>query len=299
MSMATTAAAAAAPLTVKKTRTANPAKKDAPRVPRTTKKATASETAKPAGSSAPSSTVASAVSSPGKPSSDMDQLTKSMKKIKINVITAAQREAREKAKMAADQPGTPSPVKQENSPVLAQTPRLKKPSPPPPIESPDPLSYDIPRDLPPAARIGQLATLQPPSGPTTPIQEQQPYMCPIEPQLVPLPASSPVLPSTPQYQGSTAAEAAAPSIFIPYQPEGATPEAIPQTQPLQFLPPNTVGTPSPMKRSDLPVFTSTSAIPFAGRRADESPLSPRSRSPIKLEAKPGNSVWEIAETPQK
>jgi histone deacetylase HOS3 len=57
--------------------------------------------------------------------------------------------------------------------------------------------------------------------------------------------------------------------FIPYQPDGPPPVSVrDQQKPLQWLPPNVSATPvqSPVKRGDLPVFTSTGVIPFAPAR---------------------------------
>ena len=59
-------------------------------------------------------------------------------------------------------------------------------------------------------------------------------------------------------------------VFVQYQPEGTVPEALkslePQ-QPLRWMEPNVPGTPTavptPMKREDLPVFSSTGVIPFS------------------------------------
>jgi len=92
-------------------------------------------------------------------------------------------------------------------------------------------------------------------------------------------------------------------VFVRYQPDGPSPEALPQTQPLQWLPVNNGTTPSPMKRGEMPVFTSTSPIPFATlRRAaeGEGPLSPKSVTTgrIKAEGKE-ESVWDIPDSPSK
>jgi hypothetical protein len=48
-----------------------------------------------------------------------------------------------------------------------------------------------------------------------------------------------------------------------------------------------------MKRSDLPVFTSTSAIPFAG-------ANPKfKKDEVKKEKERDDSIWEVPETPRK
>jgi histone deacetylase HOS3 len=116
-------------------------------------------------------------------------------------------------------------------------------------------------------------------------------------QFIPLPATSPIAPSptwnTPQ-QGGSAFSSNSGDIFIPYQPEGPARMSTTghQQQPLQWLPPNTMATPaSGMKRADLPVFTATSAIPFA-------PAQNQLKKVVKQE-KVDEGVWEIPETPQK
>jgi histone deacetylase HOS3 len=63
-----------------------------------------------------------------------------------------------------------------------------------------------------------------------------------------------------------------------------------QQEPLKWLPPNT-STPSPMKRGDLPVFTSTSTIPFG--------LSKVNGEVKKDENKGDVDIWEVPETPKK
>lgn len=154
------------------------------------------------------------------------------------------------------------------------------------------------------------------------------------PQEIPLPASSQHSPlgSSPRISSS-----AAPDVFIPYQPEGPHPTAVPAQEPLKWLPPNTstpgpvkkrsnpamispsptkqvdraLLTPSPtrqadmagmispslMKRADLPVFTATSHIPFGPRTP--SGQTPALKSPtIKVEMNDDEAIWEVPETPE-
>ena len=87
-----------------------------------------------------------------------------------------------------------------------------------------------------------------------------------------------------------------PDNFVQYQPEGPTPVAMPVTEPVKFLPPN-LATPTPMKRSELPSFTATSAIPFA--RSDAESAEMKNGLPeLKPESR-RSSVWTIPETPFK
>ena len=101
-----------------------------------------------------------------------------------------------------------------------------------------------------------------------------------QPQSVPLPASSPVLPSSTQLPPKS------PDMFIPYQPDGPPPMAATFHGPVQFLPPNT-GTPSPAKRAGH-AFTATSAIPFAPRPADKSHTGPGPSLPARDENQLGD-----------
>lgn len=77
-------------------------------------------------------------------------------------------------------------------------------------------------------------------------------------------------------------------MFIPYQPEGPPPTAVSTENPIQWAPLNNPITPSPMKRSDLPVFTSTSAIPFG--------VNPKFG--VKKEEVKDDSIREVPETPE-
>ncbi len=306
MSMVT---AAAAPLAIKKTRTVNAVKKEAPsKAPRALKKLLPAEATKPP--AAPPSTQTMANPS-DKPLDEMDSLMAGMKKIRINVVTAAQKEARDKAKKEKTEqravplkeippvPELAAPQAPPGAAELGPTPTIELPRPEEPMELPT-QRRELPtqrHELPTQRQHGILAA---PNGPATPAQERQHIPHPPKPQQVPLPASSPVFSSTPQY-GSSPTEGGAPSVFIPYQPEGATPEPLPQTQPLQWLPPNNATTPSPMKRGDLPMFTATSAIPFAvtPRQAGAGEtVSPKSK-PASEPKSDDWSVWEIPETPQQ
>ncbi|SPO05969.1 related to histone deacetylase HOS3 [Cephalotrichum gorgonifer] len=106
-------------------------------------------------------------------------------------------------------------------------------------------------------------------------------------------ALSPPLPASSPATEQPGPEPTTPDLFVQYQPNGPTPEAIPLKDELNFLPPN-VGTPTPtpmpMKRADLPTFTSTSAIPFA---TAEEPADGR------LNYEEEGSIWEVQESPSK
>ncbi|KAJ9132535.1 Histone deacetylase [Pleurostoma richardsiae] len=276
-------------LAVKKTRpAASTSKKEAPapRVPRTKKHVvpTSKDTAAPTSSTG--ATNQGSKTTTEKSGDELEKITSGMKRIKINLVTKAQREARERE---ARENSTKSTVA---SPSGEATLTVSVPG-------QDEITLQTPGDGITASAapvdVPELAQSRDPSASTsngaiTPSEGQTPVLSPLEPHQLPLPATSPVFPPTPT-------EAATPDVFIPYQPEGPSPAAIPHQQRLEWLAPNT-GTPSPMKRADLPVFTSTSTIPFAPRAADAATAS-QPGVPVKPERKVPQSVWDVPETPQK
>lgn len=234
------------------------------------------------------------------PTPDIDNLTSGMKKIKLNLTTKAQREAKEQTKQAAK---------------LASKPAVKpatKPAPKPVAIKP---KLTETRIIPPAAQPpsmvngNSMAVSRPPAPaseilPTMPATPQHTLSSNLPAHLrqaaeIPLPASSPPAPSYPELkQGPLIPKAAPPpasnvvsksELFVPYQPEGPQPVSMIQQEPLEWLPPNT-STPTPMKRGDLPVFTSTGAIPFG---------LPRVNNEVKKEEPREKEVdiWEVPETP--
>jgi len=230
--------------------------------------------------------------------SDIDNLTSGMKKIKLNLTTKAQREAKEQAKQAEKAASKPVAIKPKPRP--AET-----------------------RVLPPVAQIvvqqfatnnGSTAPLSQPhvfnTFPSVPITPQQ-YLPPQLPASVPahmqqaaevpLPASSPPAtpyaeleqgPPIPQSAPQSALQPASKSeLFVHYQPEGPQPESMIQQEPLKWLPPNT-STPTSMKKNNLPIFTSTSAIPFGLPKVNgETKKEEKEEKPV--------DIWEIPETPKK
>ncbi|KAK4035420.1 hypothetical protein C8A01DRAFT_17900 [Parachaetomium inaequale] len=276
-------------LNVKKTRA--PKKEAVPRAPRGAKKPAGTTNGAPA---QPASSSAAGASSADKPGDEMDKLAGEMKKIKITVVTKAQKEARERERLAREK--------------LSQAETISVPSPaaddlPLPQAAPATSSSANAQHLPsptpsPAPHPPQTHT---PVNPSTPSVEDMPNPSLIspppttDPRRVPLPASSPP-PGQPQPamdmsmgMGMSSPISDAPSVdttpaavdnFIPYQPDGPNPVSVEQQQqrqqqyqqqqnPLQWLPPNVCATPvqSPAKRGDLPVFSSTGVIPFGPRPA--------------------------------
>jgi histone deacetylase HOS3 len=266
-----------------------------------------------------STSVSGPPSEPSKPQdSDIHNLTSGMKKIKLNLTTKAQREAREQAKQAAKEvagkPATKSAAGRTGKTRPVEKPVENAPAP----GQPRPEPALIKTALPPMPQP-QVEFLPPvPS-------ISQPFILPVPPHIpshiehateIPLPASSPPAPpsfNTPFSQPLPVAPlppAPAPrtdtssDVFIPYQPEGPQPDAFVQQEPLRWLPPNT-STPSPMKKGELPVFTSTSAIPFginhnlAGAGGQQ--VNSDSKN-VKMEEGSRQEeidIWEVPETPQK
>jgi histone deacetylase HOS3 len=249
-------------LPVKKTRAPAATRGGTARAPRGGRKAV------PAGKPTPTEPAAAGPSrpttlpaTPDTEADPMDSLTSGMKKIRINLITKSQKEERERAAAAsASTSAAPSPTPDTSMP----------PPPPPPIIHP--ASSEASR---PNTSEGSIATCSSPPQRdiSTPVSERASSGLSPDPRNLALPASSP-----PAILGLPAGE----DVFVAYQPEGPEPVAVTgpeEGSTLTWLPPNTAATPAAMRRTDLPVFTATSAIPFAprgpsgqgGARTDESP----------------------------
>lgn len=216
--------------------------------------------------------------------SDIDNLTSGMKKIKLNLTTKAQREAKEQAKQAARPASKPVAIKPK--PRTTETRIL------PPVAQPASTNGASA-----AAPVPQTSEMLPPM-PATPRHYLPAHIQ--QAAEIPLPASSPPGPSYSELEGPPISNpgpqpvlqpAPKSELFVHYQPEGPQPESMIQQEPLKWLPPNT-STPSPMKRGDLPVFTSTSAIPFG---------QPNVNGEVKKHENKEKHVdiWEIPETPKK
>ncbi|KAK3324601.1 hypothetical protein B0T19DRAFT_359734 [Cercophora scortea] len=284
------------PITVKKTR--GPAKKEpAPR--RAPKKAPGTAAGGSSMTAKTTKTTAPSPPSTSKTDDDMDNLTSNMKNIKITLVTKAQREARERERernmkelIAKPEAGQVAPLG-ENKPMLQPDMNHTLPSSPPhtatPVSTPPAELADKPSG--PVAAHQQQYLPEHPASPSTPALSSFVDVA----QKVPLPFSSPpaMSPTRDKQAATSTTRSSSPDMFVQYQPEGPTPASAPgnlnhnkQHQPLQWLPPNTSSTPaSAMRRADLPVFTATSAIPFA--------LSPAAKKAQ------GVGEREIPETPQK
>lgn len=208
---------------------------------------------------------------------DLDNITSGMKKIKINLITQAQREAREKSRTDTSESSAPTPSEGRSSarsgrstPHVPPTPELHSnvPSlesaaaPPPPGVVPAP-DTSIPEKT---YTIPDLATPPEPRA-RSPKKSQR---------------SSPTVDETPSLGAPTGITD---DLFVAYQPEGPPPVAATQSEPLKWLPPNIAATPSantpaatpsPVKRQDNLFHYTPGSIPFA----------PRPKSPNKMNLPP-------------
>lgn len=289
-------------LTVKKPRASNTRKEAGPKAPRGPKKATAAAsrpTTTQKGESpakSPAKSPARAKPAPVGTSDDIDKITSGMKKIRINLITQSQKDAKERARLEAKK--STSPPARENEVVLPSIEQASVTQTTEPALEPEIVVAAHPetREFSP---IPTPPTTVPSSGFTTPIPDQSPFdgSSPA-PQQVRLPSSSPAIPSVAIHSSGEPSE-----IFIPYQPEGPALVAVAQNEPLKWLPPNAppssintpAATPSPAKHSNLFQYSGSSGIPFAPRAQPD--VQPTDQT--KLEPKESSSIWDVPETPRK
>ncbi|KAK0712167.1 hypothetical protein B0T21DRAFT_387178 [Apiosordaria backusii] len=265
-------------INVKKTRA--PVKKEpVPRVPRVPKK--------------PSVDPSAPISEPSKHASeapadkeggnDVDKLAKDMKKIKITVVSKAERDAREREKNAREKLASADtitvaapPKSDENKPLLSVRPPDNQTLPATPTDTESTFVSSPPTAenfLPPV--LTSPVYNQPSESLASPLYPPSETFSNSAMSSVTPTFSSPVRGASPHTATSTPTPM---DMFIQYQPDGPTPESKvqQQQQPLQWLPPN-VSTPlstmTPMKRGDLPVFSSTGVIPFSPGPQPQTPMS--------------------------
>ncbi|KAK2616851.1 histone deacetylase [Conoideocrella luteorostrata] len=195
---------------------------------------------------------------------DMDNLTTGVKKIRINLITQSQKEARKKAASEASCASEGSEADHDSTVIKSEKP-------------PTPVGISS-IQKPPEESSAQLApghSLQraPPTpslsgGVSTPVEDLYPSSTSSPTPVVPFhTGSSPDVPHVAIQPASDAGD-----FFIPYQPEGPEPIAVMQHEPLKWLPPNVptptastpVITPNPAKKQSG-LFEYKSGIPFAPR----------------------------------
>ncbi|GJC94215.1 histone deacetylase [Colletotrichum higginsianum] len=299
--------------TVKKTR-APAAKKEAPKTTRTVKKPLApAKPPPPQGqpSQAPQRKPSPAIAS----EDDMDKLTAGMKKIKINLITKKQKEERAKTAQSAQANAvTPPAVEQAN-------PTAPSPVAPPVVTPPQDEAFATPPTQPPV--FDNPSPPPPPPAPAAPAGRSE-VSTPVTEQtsvaVTPDPLGAPCQFASHVAGGNNALRLRR---IRQLPTRGPGPVSVAPQEPLTWLPPNTntpiktspsrptpaklsPAKPSPAKKSparmmraDLPVFSSTSAIPFAPQGLDGTPEVKQERAVKADPTKREKSIWEIPETPQK
>ncbi|CEJ90033.1 hypothetical protein VHEMI05843 [[Torrubiella] hemipterigena] len=235
-------------ITVKKTRSKSQTRKEttaAPKTPRTNRRATTptskAKTAARARAGPPSDVPPVPASEPPNPS--VDKITTGMKKIKINLITQAQKEARARNRQQSEgkeELGKPK--------IQVDTSRRGRSS-----ASAEPTSSST-VDATASDRSFLSRTTSDMSSPAL--------------DYSPADMSSPL---GPKGDNGRFTKSVSPSDFIAYQPDGPDPVIVSREEPLQWLAPNTatpsantpVGTPIPAKKNGL--FQYAAGIPFAPR----------------------------------
>ncbi|KAH9908421.1 hypothetical protein F4778DRAFT_346804 [Xylariomycetidae sp. FL2044] len=256
---------------------------------------------------------------------DLENITSGMKKIKINVLTKEQREARQKA--AAERQA--SAVADEKAEPKADE-----------VPSEHPLiSVEVPDNMSGIAQVpginGMVADTSLPKVEIPDSQETVNTQCDYPIEEMKFEMSSPTLPAlkTPTEPDSsffassspmqpTPAPASGADLFIQYQPDGPPPDTLPLSGPVKILEPNT-GTPARPNRTQLHppssnaipsvpssparrgghAFTANSAIPFAPRPVQETKLMSKENVPSlgishAKEDVADDGIWEIPETPE-
>lgn len=291
-------------LPVKKTRA--PARKEtAPKSARAKKTTSAAA----AGSKAPTTSDEQAPQKPTEGYGDgMENITSGMKKIKINLITQSQKEARDRARAQEASSSAPTPSEGRSTrsgrstPIVSPTLELAsavtsygsnvEPSTPSALPASDP-SY---MSAAPGQPLTKVASED---------QEQTlPEITRNEPDSSSMPASSPSVPQVSIQPSSDPAD-----VFIPYQPEGPTPIAADQSEPLKWLPPNVptpsantpAATPSPVKKRDNLFHYTPGSIPFAPRPKSptKTSLPPPQEAADESKAGAGSPAVDLPETPSK
>lgn len=208
---------------------------------------------------ASSSTEPARASSTATPDSgnDINNITSGMKKIKINVLTKEMKQAREKAAKERES-ATATPV-HEDPPAPAAEPDLATTQ--YSVSQIDDASMKSP---PEENQVPSFDSHNMDSAPT--VEDPQPLLATPQKENNPtevtfdMPETSTDVPVTPAREPPSVEVSHDSPLFIPYQPEGPEPQAVPQTAPTKWMTPNTVETPAPFRGHN---FTATSAIPFS------------------------------------
>ncbi|KAI0132861.1 histone deacetylase domain-containing protein [Xylariales sp. AK1849] len=216
--------------------------------------------------------------------SERGKVTNGAKKIKINLLTKEKKEAMKKeAEERVRKEKTLTPGPEFSKPLPQITPQIQDPkdaydTPHPTPGNDHPIMPSIeaseipelPQDQDVMQWIPSPVRSQSPVGPTStdatspplfsihPPEQVAPRMEDyIDDSLIDPTLEGPPPVFTPQRPQNSSSD-----IFVPYQPEGSTPQAIQRSAPVKWLPANMVETPAAFRGGHH--FTSTSAIPFAG-----------------------------------
>ncbi|CAH0052392.1 unnamed protein product [Clonostachys solani] len=212
---------------------------------------------------------------------DLDNITRGMKKIKINLITKSQKEARERARLGKANTNAAGPASAAPPLAEALSTEIDMPSSPPispttiPAESPVPaITNEWALD-----RQGPVIIKQEPDFGSEPglldhDSKSTTYGTDDSCFLPPHKTPSPDLPQVAIQASSDPAD-----VFIAYQPEGPAPKAAVQSEPLTWLPPNIptssantpVATPMPVRNQNKLFTYKAGGIPFAPRPKHEAP----------------------------
>jgi histone deacetylase HOS3 len=217
---------------------------------------------------------------------------------KLSLTTKAQREAREKAQLAAKATRAAEPTPESTAEVAipgGSGSSLNGNS----VDTIPRSDAHLSRSDHPSSVEPQLSPYNTPAVPPVPTLPQTVPADVHGATEIPLPPSSP--PEMRFDSATISPTTSGADIFIPYQPEGPAASTTVQPDSFKWLPPNT-STPANMKKGGLPVFTSTSAIPFGATSGIDQgvPKSANEWKPIKQEKKPGDdSIWDVPETPRK
>lgn len=321
-------------LNVRKTRPAVPAKKESTRVPRKPRV----PSTKPEGPSLPVRKESSAAPSTESnkpvvdPAADIERITGGMKKIKINVLTKEKKEAKQKAE-AEEKTRRENKVGQElrrmDGARIPSNPNGGAPVRPVPSQAEQAAQAAYAAMPPPQLHPMQsnggghtIGTEYGPELPTgthngAPLRPEVERYSPVNVPTILTPAES-KFPSSPPFHATPEVNQHE-NVFVPYQPDGPPPTAVPLSSPIRILEPMT-GVLTQQTRAQVPTFsasvpttpartgghgfTPTSSIPFASRPAHESRSMSRDNVPVvaqrqdKVEAT-NQGVWDIPETPQQ
>ncbi|KAL7816124.1 Arginase/deacetylase [Trichoderma gracile] len=237
-----------------------------------------------AGREAPAEgTTAPAVSRLDATIDDMDKITKGIKKIKINLITQSQKEAREKARLEAEAAAAAATASGELRPSSASTNRsvesggLKTPN--SSVGRRSTVNATSPDGAMPALSTASESTL------STPNFEH------VTPRTL-SPEARQAVPNVSSPRSAKATDEA--HEFLQYQPEGPPPVSVSSQEPLKWLPPSLPAGPPAVqpglvkKSSTLFQYGGSGTIPFAKQPAKQ-PAN-RSPPPQKAQRQPSGSV---------